>query len=306
VLVFLCAAVVANYLKILPNEIIVGHLPSDKSVAGPWSEFGSEGDGLGTVGYNHAYTAAQVMLAFAFYFSLTDQRLSLVSGLLLVASLVAVLLSGSRAGLGAMLLLVGVCLFLWTSRGYLLPLIWFFVVLAAAATTFVALPGEVLSQTAHRVQTANEKLLARQVTTFKGYKSENLSGRTEIWKSRLKYLNEEPYRWIVGAGFGSAAVSGRNAHMLPLNVIIELGIIGLVVGSAVCWLIGRQLWQLEPPGRPFFCSSVAILLTCMTQETVYPVPALGHYLGFYLFCLAIVLRLALSSRSPASERILAP
>ncbi len=298
VLVFLCVSVVANYLKILPNEIIIGHLPSDKSVAGPWSEFGSEGDGLGTVGYNHAYTAAQVMLAFAFYFCLTDQRLSLVSGLLLVASLVAVLLSGSRAGLGSMLVMVGVCVFLWTSRGYLLPLIWFLVVLAAAVTTFVALPGEVLSHTAHSVQTANEKLLARQVTTFKGYKSENLSGRTDIWKSRLKYLNEEPYRWIFGAGFGSAPVSGLNAHLLPLNIIVELGIIGLVVFSALCWLIGRQLWQLEPPGRPFFWSSVAILLTCLTQETFYPVPALGHYLGFYLFCLAIVLQLAVSAVTP--------
>ncbi len=302
VLFFLCVSVVANYLKILPNEIIIGHLPSDKSVAGPWPDFGSEGDGLGTVGYNHAYTAAQVMLAFAFYFSLTDQRLSLVSGLLLVASLVAVLLSGSRASLGAMLVMVGVCVFLWTSRGYLLPLIWFLVVLAASATTFVALPGEVLSQTAHRVQTANEKLLARQVTTFKGYKSENLSGRTQIWKSRLEYLNEEPYRWIVGAGFGSAAVSGKNAHMLPLNVIVEVGIIGLAVGVAICLIIGQQLWQLEPPGRPFFWSSVAILLTCMTQETFYPVPALGHYLGFYLFCLAIVLRLAVSSRTLTTDR----
>jgi hypothetical protein len=297
VLLVLCVSVVANYLKILPNEIIIGHLPSDKSVAGPWSEFGAEGDGLGTVGYNHAYTAAQVMLAFALYFSLTDQRLSLMSGLLLLASLLAVLLSGSRAGLGAMLVQACVCVLLWISRGYLLPLVWMSVVLGVAATTFVALPGEVLSQTAHRVQTANDQMLARQVTTFRGYKSENLSGRTEIWKSRLKYLNDEPYRWIFGAGFGSAAVSGQNAHMLPLNVVVEVGIIGLLVGSVLCWQIGRQLWQLEPPGRPFFWSSVAILLTCLTQETFYPVPALGHYLGFYLFCLAIVLRLAMSALS---------
>jgi hypothetical protein len=301
VLIFLCVSVIANYFGVLTHEAIVAHLPNDPTVAGPWSEFGAEGDGLGTVGYNHAYTACQIMLAFAFFFCLTERRLSLLNGLLLLVALLAVLMSGSRAGFGAMLVFAGVCVFLWVGRGYLAPLVCSAAGLAGIVTLFVTLPGAVLSHSTHEFASAHDSLLSRQSTTFAGYRSENLSGRTDIWASRIEYLNDEPYRWIVGAGFGSAAVSGKNAHMLPLNVIVEIGIIGLLIGSALFCVISVHLWNLEPPGRPFFWSTAAIGVTCLTQETFYPVPALGHYLGFFLCCLAIVLRMAIDDRSRPAE-----
>ncbi|MCA9270342.1 MAG: hypothetical protein KDA41_17795, partial [Planctomycetales bacterium] len=300
VLGLLCVGSVLTYTGVIPYEAVVAHLPADKGVSGPWADFGEDGDGVGLVSYNHAYTACQLILAFAFYLSLTNHRLTATSAVLAVATNLAVFVSASRAGFGALLVLNCVLAWSWVQLGVIRPFVAAGLIGALVAMLAVTLPSDLLPRTAVKVADETELLVSRQLTTFSGYESKNLSGRTQIWQQHLEGLNSRPYRWLVGRGFGTAIANGNNAHMLPLNIVSEMGLAGLLVCSLVMWRILHLLWRHEPAGRPFFWGTVALLLTSMTQETFYPVPSLDHFLGYFLMCSAIVIGINAGAASPAA------
>ncbi|WP_445174134.1 hypothetical protein, partial [Microcoleus sp.] len=118
----------------------------------------------------------------------------------------------------------------------------------------------------------------------------NLSGRDEIWAAHLTALDENPVSWFVGNGFGSAIDRGANAHMLYLQITSETGLIGLCIFSILFSMILFYLNKIEIKEKPFFWGTVTFLITAVSQETFYPQPALGQFLGLYLSSVAIVLR----------------
>jgi O-antigen ligase len=120
--------------------------------------------------------------------------------------------------------------------------------------------------------------------------TENLSGRDNIWMDYIDYLNSNPIRWLIGSGTGSNSQLRSNAHNLYLNIIAEGGLPFLVSFIAVFMAILRTLWRNEGNSKPVFFVTLALLISSLTQETLYPVPAFGHFLGLYLFVLAIALR----------------
>jgi len=138
----------------------------------------------------------------------------------------------------------------------------------------------------------------RQSTLARAYDPASLSGRDAIWHSRLQALSDDPIRWVVGWGFGSAATHGVNAHQQLLQLIVEAGLPALLAFFALLLPALRALWHVGSGGHEAFWVTLALLATGLTQETFYPVTAFGHFLGLYLCLLGIALA------PPAAEPLL--
>jgi len=284
VLIFVCAGVVLTYFSILPLSALTAHLPYSFDIAGPWASYAHAGrlesgeKGWGTIGYNHAYVAAQVLMLVSLRIHLALEQKNVFSNTtFLLISIVACFLSGSRAGLAGMLVFAIVY---WRQQPKY-AFIGFTTAILAMLVAFIV-----------GLQTVNfeDSIIERQKTLFEANKAENLSGRDEIWIQRVNFLDKEPVRWLTGTGFGSAITFDQNAHMLCLQIILETGLVGLAIFVFLFYKILHFLYLYEPGVKPIFWVTIALLVTSATQETFYPVPALGHFIGFYLCSIAIALR----------------
>lgn len=282
VLILVCIGIFLTYVRIVPLAAVTSHLPP----VGAWIFYEGygrtgAGKGLGFVGYNHAYTAAQVtlLLSLRMHLSLNNKN-TLVNNLFVVLALIATFLSESRSGLGAILVYV---IIYWSYDLKYVFKLSYIALFLFSITSVIGLQASLL-------ESENNTVLERQKTLFEAGNTENLSGRDEIWLQRVDYLYEQPIRWIFGTGFGAAADSGDNAHMLPLHIILETGILGLLIFTILFSNILKCLYQNELGTKPIFWVTVCLLISSISQETFYPVAAFGHFLGFYLSSVAIVLR----------------
>lgn len=290
VAIFSCIGIIATYFDIIPITSIAPHLPKSPEIAGPWHRYGVQEfehrRGWGTIGYNHAQVAAQVLLLIALRFHLSMGRKLLVNHLLLVLGTISCFLTDSRAGLAGMFVFAAI----HSIRKPVYATIAVLVVISLGGLTTIVLPENTSGGIGY--SDAIDESIKRQQTLAAANDAANLSGRREIWLERLAFLNQKPHRWLVGSGFGSAVdgASPGSAHMLYLHVVVELGLVGLVVVSALFVKALSNLARMESSPKPVFWATVALLLSSFTQETFYPVPAMGHFLGFYLCTLAIVCR----------------
>ncbi|MFB2971791.1 O-antigen ligase family protein [Aerosakkonema sp. BLCC-F183] len=281
VLIFVCLGVFLTYAGIVPLGLVTAHLPK----VGAWQYYASVGEigtkGLGFVGYNHAYVAAQVMMLLILRLHLgSSQTKDISNTILLILSALTVFISESRSGFGAILFLLSV--YLVSKPFYVLVIFniaWILPVLASS----LGLKGIELNS-------YEGSIIDRQLTVFQANKAENLSGRDERWAAHLAALDENQVNWIVGNGFGSAIDRGDNAHMLYLQITSETGLIGLCIFAVLFSMITFYLYKIEIKEKPFFWGTVTFLLTALSQETFYPEPALGQFLGLYLSSVAITLR----------------
>lgn len=282
VFIFVCVGIFLTYARIIPLAAVTAHLPK----VGAWMFYeaygrSGAGKGLGFVGYNHAYTAVQVILlvGLRMHLALGDKNTS-TNNLFLVIAIVSCFISDSRSGFAAILIY---SILYWSHNPkYVFKLFY--------ATLFILALVSVIGLQTSSFLSEENSILERQKTLFQANNSENLSGRDEIWVQRLAFIDEQPLRWIVGVGFGAATDSGDNAHMLPLHIILETGIIGLFMFILLFSNILKSLYKNERGNKPFFWITLSLLLCSVSQETFYPVAALGHFLGFYLSSLGIVLR----------------
>ena len=273
------------YFQVISPDVYVFMLPNDKVASGAWYIYFRYADlGLvshfSTIGYNHAYHGAQTLLLFMFYAHLSDRQGTLLDGLFAVLSVVSVFLSESRAGLAAMLLYAGIYM-LYRSRLIVLG------VIGLIASLLLILVGVVDVSLTSLV---DEDTLARSASLLAATDTSNLAGRGDIWAARVEFLNEDLSRWVMGVGFGNAVNSGSAAHMLPLHIILETGIVGLTVFVVLAWRVLAALWRIERHDRPIFWGTIALFLSSATQETFYPMPALGYFVGFYFVVLAVALQ----------------
>ena len=81
-----------------------------------------------------------------------------------------------------------------------------------------------------------------------------------------------------------------HSHNLALHVISEMGLVGLVFIAWLWCLVLGLLWSLRTSGRALFWGSIVLLLFSMTYEVFYPIPAMQHFLAFYVAAVAIGLR----------------
>lgn len=281
VLIFVCLGVFLTYAGIVPLALITAHLPK----VGAWQFYEGMGKlgtkGLGFVGYNHAYVAAQVMMLLILRLHLgTNQKKDLSNTILLILSTLIVFISESRSGFGAILFLA--FLYLVSKPFYALCIVniaWILPVLASA-----------FGLQSLEINSVEGSIIERQLTVFQANKSENLSGRDERWAAHLSALDGNQINWFVGNGFGSAIDRGDNAHMLYLQITSETGLIGLSIFSILFSMILFYLHKIEIKEKPFFWGTVTFLITAFSQETFYPQPAFGQFIGLYLGSVAIVLR----------------
>ena len=273
--------IVGTYTSVLSTPLLVSHLPSDRSVAGPWVALSTgQWYEAGTIGYNHAYVAVQLVMLAGLALSLKPKRSFLFDVLCLLISCLGVFFTASRAGMAAALFLMVTYLF---KRPAALLL-----AIAAFGLLFLAFSNHLGDLKMGIAETAE-----RQLTLQRPLDPENLSGRADIWRNSLQFLMEEPVRWVIGAGPGIAARLGNNAHMLPLQIILEGGIVGLILFGWTMFRMMTRLRRFEHGVKPIFLTTGALLISSLTQETLYPVPSMGHFLGLF-FC-AVALTLSISS-----------
>ncbi|MFM9265956.1 O-antigen ligase [Tychonema sp. BBK16] len=281
VLIFVCLGVFLTYAGVVPLSLITAHLPK----IGAWQFYEGVGKigtkGLGFVGYNHAYVAAQVTMLLILRLHLgNNEKKDLSNTILLVISTLTVFISESRSGFGAMLFLLFI--YLTSKPIYALCIVNIALILPVLASAFGSQSIEVNS--------IEGSIIDRQLTVFQANKTENLSGRDELWAAHLNALDENQVNWFVGNGFGSAIDRGNNAHMLYLQITSETGLIGLCIFSVLFSIILFYLYKTEIKEKPFFWGTITFLITAFSQETFYPQPAFGHFLGLYMSSVAIILR----------------
>ncbi|MFO0898527.1 MAG: O-antigen ligase family protein [Pirellulales bacterium] len=274
-----CAACLLTFLDVLPGTRIVAHLPAGR-VAGPWGFFhANQAQGLGFVGHNHAYVSAQVLMLLALTLNLSGRSRPLFNGSMILLGVVAAFATGSRAGLAATLLFA-VCMVLRT------PV---YAIVAGVVVGLVALflPQDFMAneQIADLASEQGKIVDPMQATQFRA--------RRELWRRWAEFLARSPQLLITGVGFGGTrgdAAPGVSPHSQPYMVLVEFGILGLIGFAWLVLIILDRLRKTEPPPKPVLWATISLLLASATQETFYPVPALGHFVGFYFCTLAIALR----------------
>ena len=284
--VLMVVGVAWTYFSPALPQLFGGVLPRGAGVSGPWESFYLHNEkGLGTIGYNHAHVAAMVLLQAALVMILRPQR---PPQWLLAAALIACFLSGARAGLAGCLLFV-------VLEGLRMPVRSGLALGALGVAGVIALPA---------LQGDLSGLLARQSTLLDAGDVGNLAGRADIWRVYLDALLGDPFRLLIGSGFGSGiANNGANAHILPLQVIYETGLAGLTALLLFFGLLIARLRALRTRRAGVALNLLAALwLTAATTDTFYPTPAFGAFLPL----LALTLAVALVGRTPADGAISLP
>lgn len=284
-----CITCVLTYSEVVTTTMLAPHIRNDKVISGAWWHYVNNSDhyGLGAISYTHAAVAAHVMLLVGVAVHLQGDERWVANVALLMAGLTATLLSGSRAGFAAMALVLGACLLTRSPR-------W--LITAGLAVAALGLAG-VLIVTSLPPQPGDSQspllaIIDRQSAALKPFESENLVGRDEIWRGYVNRLNDHPVRWLIGWGFGSSPDNGPalSPHMMPLQIIVELGLGVLVlVGGWFAWLLAR-FWRTGGRMRVMFWTTVGLLLSSATQETFYPVPSTGVFLGVFMLASIVVLQ----------------
>lgn len=289
-IVLLCVGVVGTYFSLVDPRLFAPHVPDDPGVSGPWFAYKKDFiPGAGTISYNHAYTAVQALLLLVLRLSLAPGA-SAANLALLAVTFLSVLLSESRAGLAAFAVFAVPTLKSMGMRRTLLA--------AGLGTALVA--GLSLVMLDARQDFFGD-LGERYAAILDPTVSENLSDRDSIWENSLAYLNREPYRWILGSGFGSqVGVVGNNAHMTYLQLVVEGGVLGLLAFGLFFREVLGVARGFGQAGRPLLHGTVALLASACTQETFYPVPSLGCFIALYFLAFTLTAK-ASEGVSPMSD-----
>lgn len=257
---------------IVNTVIVTPLLPASPALAGPWGAYvsGNTPDG-GFISYNHGYVGMQLILsggAVYFFFEQSRPIRFVVCSMLLLSTFL------SRSRVSFIVALVLLLAWEWKRKKSNL--------LALGALGLLACVWAIHSLAA-------EDLVERQSSTVSAMDNDGLSGRTTIWQDHLDYFSSHPLNAIVGAGYGYAEMaSDTNAHDLYLQVATETGLVGIMI---FIYMQRQTMLVLRPPQlRTIYLTVSALLITGLTQETLYPVVSFSHFLGFYLSVLAVSLR----------------
>jgi hypothetical protein len=279
-LLVVCAALFLEYLGIVPASAYGGHLPKSTSVAGPWGYYASAEVpfGYGTIGYSHAYSSSQVLLLLVLFLLLNGRARNFTRAALVLIAEAAILVSGCRA------MLVGSLVFAAL----------FFIRRPRTLATFASVLFVVATLTAGLAPSGTDLLrpAVERASNLNPFADLNPGGRAQLWAGQIRYLNEQPLRWFIGAGFGTSAGETGNDNLLYLQIINETGVLGLAAFVLVFGEVFCRLYRAGEGSRPMILGTVAILVASIGQETLYPVPAMGQFIAFYTLCLALSLQSA--------------
>ena len=128
----------------------------------------------------------------------------------------------------------------------------------------------------------------------------SIRARFQNWRESIGVIKDMSFFMFFGYGVNqqSYKVNLGGAHNNFMQVIIDLGIVGLVFFLIFLYEVGKLLRKPRNIGDsdlPYYamrigmrCGFFGIIGTALTQETFYMAPAMGNFFGFYLILLAIV------------------
>lgn len=268
------ATIAWTYFSPAITDFFGEFMPRGQGVAGPWESYYRHNEhGLGTLGYNHAYVAAIVLLQGAFLMILRPERSHTWIHFAVVA---ACFLSGARAGL------VGAVVFVFL-ESLRTPLRATLGVMLAGLAGAVAMPY---------LHADLAGLISRQATILEASDTSNLAGRSDIWQVYLNALLHDPFRMLLGSGMGSGTANmGANAHTLLLQVLYETGVVGLTVFGAFFGSVMLLLWQRRTLGARIALNVlIGLWVTSLAAETLYPNSAFGSFLPMLALVVVVALK----------------
>jgi hypothetical protein len=284
---FIFAVALANFLGWLPPTALAPHLLDELSSAGAWGKlvFVPHGVLQGPLGYSNIYMACQmtllgVLLAFG------TRRSAVTRWVVLLLTFLIVFVSGSRSGLVGFLCALALAVVAAKWRSWLIvgTALTLLLVLAASSSGWVEFA---------------DSTVRRQGGLMRVGEVSSYTERVAIWQDKLSYMKENPSVLLLGLGWGGILVAGpSNAHMLPLQILMETGIFGLLFFFFLFRALLRALWKSGIMGRSLAVATSGLLVASLAQEVFYPIPSMGSFLGVYLALCA----LAATGRPDASIR----
>lgn len=127
----------------------------------------------------------------------------------------------------------------------------------------------------------------------------SIKSRFENWRESIEIIKGMSANIFFGYGVNqqSVKIGFGGAHNNFLQVMIDLGIVGLGVFLVILYEMGRTFEKPRNTGDSYAphgavrigmrCGFWGLLATSFTQETFYMSPALGNFFGFYLILLAV-------------------
>ncbi len=116
------------------------------------------------------------------------------------------------------------------------------------------------------------------------------TGRTEIWDSAFQALREAPHKILFGFGTSSStALIGWATHNLFLQLLLELGLVGLSLFVAFLWIWIKRLAKQDT-----MC--LGIVVGCMAMAMTLSVNTI------YYFWFAFILGIVCSEARPEPDR----
>ena len=174
-------------------------------------------------------------LLFFYYQFLTQHKKKILYLLVAIFFTYLILLTGSRGGLLAAIIgLMTLSWLIYYRRTLSIVKATVVVLLVCSLTFFTA------AQFINRLDPAiSQRFNVEDVAKSGG------SGRTGIWDKDIEiYSNSSVPRKIFGQGAGSlTSLTGRVAHNTWLETLVELGLLGVILFSALVLSIARQLYN---------------------------------------------------------------
>ena len=192
-----------------------------------WEFYTSDGSdlaarkGIEGVDFNELAMSISLALPIAWYLATksaagaTGRLVTIVSYVFLPCGVLAIMMTGSRAGFASTL---PVALYILTSL--------FYVSRSAKILAGLALIFSIVVV----IQYIPEAQFARILTLSDEIESGNISGRGDLWKAAVHIWLASPLNSILGIGVGGFGLEfGIVAHSTFLSVLAETGLIGFVV-----------------------------------------------------------------------------
>jgi hypothetical protein len=140
------------------------------------------------------------------------------------------------------------------------------------------------------------------------------SGRKEIWKRGIGYFAERPlmgvgvlnYRVREGGGNAAKMIAGTQmtAHNTYVQILVELGLVGLIPFLGLYWLMVRNvtpLWRRPTPSDPgrLYMPEILAAFTCFMVTATFLSHAYNYVLFFLIGLCALADRVA---KADAAQR----
>jgi len=264
-----------NVTGVISASRLVSHLPYD----GPWifvhQKVGSSRT-LGPYGYlSGEMVDRMVFLTMILLASRKPRAIFRISLVALIACVV--FLSGARAASIAWCVALAIFSCKKAKQLIIAPIV---IVLMFVVLRMLPADNRIVEYSTRRISTIVHR--EEDIT---------MAGRTIQWQEVLETIASDgriPFMGV-GWGFGGQVLGGAgNAHCMVLQVLLELGILGLLLFLLLLFGdVPAAARKRSTPNRKLRAGFLGLLVASLTREVFYPVSSSGSFLGLVAAVFAI-------------------